>query len=227
MSQPSVSVLMPCKGRPEQTVALLPRLFQTAGDVSWELICVVDEDRTVAQALQTFNASQQAAGAPQVAITELPQRQGYWKALAHGTRLARGRILANIANDVLPGLGWLARAVRSFDRLYPDGRGVLGWNDGLLFDGHTGHLLIGRDLAAAWYGAAHWPTFYDHLYGDTEICQRAIADELYAVDTRAVLFHNHPVIGQALDGVYQFSHTRIDDDARIFEQRRALQWPTA
>lgn len=227
MSAPTVSVLMPCKGRPEQTVALLPRLFQTAGEVAWELICVVDEDPAVAQALAAFNAAQRAQGGPQVAITELQRRQGYWKALAHGTRLARGRILANIANDVLPGLAWLSRAVRTFDRLFPDGRGVLGWNDGLLFDGHTGHLLIGRDLAATWYGAAHWPTFYDHLYGDTEICQRAIADDLYAVDTRAVLYHNHPVIGQSLDAVYRFSHNRITDDARIFEQRKALQWPTA
>lgn len=226
MTPPIVSVLMPCKGRPEQTVALIPRLYQTAGAVSWELICIVDADPVVAQALRDLNAEARALGRPQAAIIELPERQGYWKALAHGTRQARGRILANIANDVLPGLGWLRRATATFDRLYPDGRGVVGWNDGLLFDGHTGHILIGRELAASWYGAAHWPTWYDHLYGDTEICTRAIADARYAVDLRAVLYHNHPVIGRSLDEIYRFSHNRQNEDARIFEQRRALQWPT-
>lgn len=226
-TQPIISVLMPVKGRPEQTAALLPRLYATAGDVAWELVCIVDDDPTVAAALRAVNAEAARAGKPQAAIVELQQRQGYWKALAHGSRVARGRLLANIANDVLPGLAWLSRIVRSFDRAFPDGLGVAGWNDGLLFDGHTGHLVIGRALAERWYGAACWPTFYDHLWADVELCQRAMAEDRYVVDTRAVLYHNHPVIGKQLDEVYRFSHTREHQDATIFQQRRSLQWPTA
>jgi glycosyltransferase involved in cell wall biosynthesis len=222
MTTPLVSVLMPCKGRPEQTAALLPRLFSTAGRVAWELICIVDDDPASAEAIRAYNRT---AGNTQAGMIELPQRQGYWKALAHGSRIARGRLLANIANDVLPGLNWLARLVRSHQQAFPDGMGVAGWNDGLLFDAHTGHLLIGRPLAEAWYGAACWPTFYDHLFGDTEICQRAMAEDRYIVDTRAVLFHNHPVIGKALDDVYRFSHQKFSQDEQIFGQRRAMQWP--
>jgi hypothetical protein len=224
---PQISVIMPCKGRAAQTVGVIPRLFGTAGNVAWELICVVDEDAEVVEALTAFNAMQRADGFPEVAIVELPERQGYWKALAHGSRVARGSLLANIANDVLPGLRWLERIVRTHERRYSDGMGVMGWNDGLLFDAHTGHLVIGRPLAERWYGEACWPTWYDHLYGDTEICQRAIQAEIYAVDLRAVLYHNHPVVGQSVDGVYRFSHTKIDADSEIFAQRRALQWPSA
>jgi hypothetical protein len=218
---------MPVKGRPEQTAALIPRLFATAGDVTWELICVVDEDPACAEALRAVNAAQAAKGQPQAAIVELPKRQGYWKALAHGSRVARGRLLANVANDVLPGLAWLARIVRAFDRSFADGLGVAGWNDGLLFDGHTGHLVISRALAEQWYGPACWPTYYDHLWADVELCQRAMAEDRYIVDTRAVLYHNHPVIGKSLDEVYRFSHTREGEDRAIFERRRALGWPTS
>lgn len=216
---------MPCKGRPEQTAALLPRLFQTAGNVAWELVCIVDEDAESANAIRAYNSQAAQNRQPQVAIVDLPQRQGYWKALAQGSRIARGRLLANIANDVLPGLWWLERIVRSHQKAFPDGRGVAGWNDGLLFDGHTGHILIGRALAEEWYGQACWPTYYDHLFGDTEICQRAIADGNYIVDLRATLFHNHPVVGKPLDAVYQFSHQKSRDDERIFGMRRDTGWP--
>ena len=227
MTTPTVSVLMPCKGRPEQTARLIPRLFATAGEVAWELICVVDEDPASAVAIRQVNDALHQQGKPQAALVELPERQGYWKALAHGSRIARGRLLANIANDVLPGLAWLSRLTRSFDRAFPDGLGIAGWNDGLLFDGHTGHLLIGRALAERWYGPACWPTYYDHLWADVELCQRAMAEDRYIVDTRAVLFHDHPVVGKPLDDVYRYSHRKIDLDTQIFEQRRALKWPTA
>lgn len=213
---PAVSVIMPCKGRPEQTADLIPRLIATAGRVPWELICIVDDDAAVVQALAPFRQ--------QARIIVLPERQGYWKALSIASQQARGRLLSNIANDVLPGLAWLERAAAVFDREFPDGLGVIGYNDGLLFEGHTGHILISRALAEQWYHAAHWPTMYDHLYGDTEICQRAMAAGRYAVALKAVLFHNHPVVGRQGDALYAFSHTHMPEDRALFERRKAELW---
>lgn len=213
-----VSVLIPCKGRAAQTTALIDRLLQPeiAGAVAWELICIVDDDPDVDAALAPY--------ADRIGIISLAERHGYWKALGVASAQARGRLLVNAANDVLPGLRWIERAVRVFDRSFPDGRGVLGFNDGLLFDGHTGHLMISRALAEEWYGAACWPTWYDHLFGDTEICQRAMQQDRYVVALKAVLFHNHPIIGQANDAVYAFSHTHEGADADLFRLRRGAQW---
>lgn len=213
-----ISVLMPCKGRPEQTAALIPRLIATAGAVQWELICVVDNDPAVVEALQPFKE--------QIGIVSLSERHGYWKALAIATQHARGTMLSNIANDVLPGLRWLERAKRAYDQTFKGEQAVIGYNDGLIFDAHTGHLLCSRELLQRWYGATCWPTMYDHLYGDTEICQRAIADGRYAVALNAVLFHNHPVVGRSVDEVYQFSHTHQHDDERLFAERRSAGWAT-
>ena len=226
MTRPDASIILPARGRAAQTAEQIPRLLATAGNVGWELIVVVDADADVAAALRAVVAAQRDAGRPAPRVIELPERRGYWNALSIGSQHARGRLLGNIANDVLPGLHWLSRAVRTFDRVFTDGLGVVGWNDGLLFDGHAGHLLISRALANRWYGAAAWPTFYDHLWGDVEICQRAIAEGRYVVDLRAVLYHNHPVVGRSVDAIYQYSHHREQDDERIFAQRRQLQWPT-
>lgn len=213
---PDASILLPAKGRPAQTAALIPRLAETAGRVRWELIVIVDADPEVTKALQPLRHL--------CKLISLPERVGYWKALAAGTAHARGRLLGNIANDVLPGLAWLARAVRRYDAAFPAQDGVLGWNDGLIFEGHTGHLLLSRALAERWYGPAGWPVWYDHLRGDVEICRRAIDAERYVVALDAVLYHNHPVVGQELDGVYRFSHTHQGADAALYARREASGW---
>lgn len=227
MTTPILSVLMPVRGRAAQTVALIPRLFATSGDTPWELIIASDDDAEVAHAIHMLNERQAEKDAPRARLVELRPRRGYWNALAAASAHARGRLLANIANDVLPGLGWVTRIVETFDRLFQDGLGVVGWNDGLLFDGHTGHLVIGRALAERWYGPACWPTFYDHLWGDVEICQRAMAEDRYAVDLRAVLYHNHFLLGQTMDNGYRESHRREHADEEMFYRRRSLGWPSA
>lgn len=222
-----LSVLLPVKGRAQQTVDLIPRLFATAGRAAWELIVVVDDDRDCTLALSALNDRLAAEGKPTFRQLDLAVRRGYWKALAAATEYARGRLLGNIANDVLPGLGWIERIIRTFDRAFPDGLGVAAWNDGLLFDGHAGHLVVGRALAERWYGPACWPTYYDHLWADVELCQRAIEERRYVVDLRAVLYHNHFIIGKSMDDIYRYSHRHEHQDAQIFEQRRQLSWPSS
>jgi len=217
-----ISLLMPCKGRVEQTIDLLPRLYHNAGSgVAWELICIVDEDHEVAQALMEWKDAQRANW---MYVLPQAQRIGYWKALAAGSKVAQGRLLANIANDVLPGRNWLQWGKETFDALYPNGYGVVGWNDGLCWEDRTGHLLCGRVLLEQWYGKDCWPTFYDHLYGDTEICHRAMEEGVYAINKKAVLFHNHHVLGKPIDPVYVKSYEKERDDARLFHYREHHQW---
>lgn len=214
-----VSLLMPCKGRVQQTLDLLPRLHSTAGKASWELICITDDDREVYEALNNWKVQQRADW---LQIIGLDQRVGYWKALAVGSQVAQGRLLANIANDVLPGRNWIQWGVETFDKLF--NYGVVGWNDGLCWEDRTGHLLCDRLLLEDWYGKDCWPTFYDHLYGDTEICHRAMEEEIYAINKKAVLFHNHHVLGKAIDPVYAKSYELESVDRALFRRREANGW---
>ena len=218
MTTIDVSVLMPCKGRAEQTAALLPRLIASAGgSVRWELICIVDGDAGLGA--QLSSASQHAI------VLELPQRRGYWRALAAAMPHARGRLLANIANDVLPGLYWLARAYEAYQSAFGDGEGVLAFNDGLLLEEHAGHLLCSRALLERWYGPAAWPVCYDHMEGDVEICTRAMEEDRYALALKAVLFHNHWLTGLPVDPVYEAGLREKSTDHRIWQDRFAHGWP--
>lgn len=215
-NKPIVSLLMPVKGRPQQTASLIERIFSTTGRIAFELLIGIDDDEACYQALARYR--------DRCILVNAKPRRGYWKMLSYLSQYAEGRLLSNIANDVLPGLYWLTRAVRTHDTYFSETGGVVGYNDGLLFEGHTGHLLVDRRVLQRWYGTEMWPTMYDHLYGDTEMCQRAIKEEIYRVDLRSVLFHNHPVVGREGDSVYTFSHQKEGADKHIFEARRRAGW---
>jgi hypothetical protein len=211
-----VAAIMPCRGRAEQTVANVRRLLATAGDVDWQLICMVDRDPAVERAL---------------AQSDLPvwriatARTGYWYALQQATDYWWNDFthVANLANDLLPGQHWLARAVAAFDYSF-DRDGMVGFNDGHHQVEHSPHFLISRSLLTRYGG---WPVWYDHNFGDTELCQRAIEDELYVKAPWAVLYHNHPYFGGADDGVYAEGRAQSERDHQLYEQRRMQGWPTA
>jgi hypothetical protein len=108
-------------------------------------------------------------------------------------------LLVNLANDLIPGMHWLARAVTAYRSAFGAGDGMIGFNGDSHEVNHSCHFLISRSLLERYGG---WPTWYDHNYGDTELCQRAIADRCYGKAPWALLFHDHPYFGGADDAVY-------------------------
>lgn len=205
---------MPCRGRAVQTVRNVQRLLVTAGDVEWQLICVVDDDMHVAKGITHTDARLMMTGV----------RQGYWRCLEYATNETDAPLIANLANDLLPGQHWLRRAVEAFDATFPDGQGMIGFNDGHWTEEHSPHFLISRTLLADLGG---WPTWYDHNYGDTELVQRALAMGLYAKAPWATLFHDHPYYAAGNDdAVYQEGRHSAERDRLLYEQRKAAGWPT-
>lgn len=210
-----IAAIMPCRGRAEQTMRNVRRLLATAGDVGWQLICMVDRDPAVMGAL---------------ANTDLPvwrmdtARRGYWNALQQATEYWPDfDLLVNLANDLLPGHQWLQRVYAAYVQTFGDGPGMVGLNDGHHETGHSCHFLISRSLLDRYGG---WPTWYDHAYGDTELCQRAIADGLYVKAPYATLFHDHVYFGGTDDEVYAEGRAKVDQDRLLYEDRKARGWPT-
>lgn len=211
-----VTAILPCYGRPEQTLALVPRLLSTAGldKDTWELICVTQGDAELASRLQALSGIRILAGKSNV---------GYWRALKVATQFSTAPILCNLANDLLPGYHWMRKALTAYDATYKDGIGMLGLNDGIRTD-QSAHFLISRTLLEQWYGKEYWPTMYMHSFGDSEMCDRAKAMEKYVIAPFAVMYHNHFFTGMGKDEIYTLGQRSMNADHELYEMRKANQW---
>jgi hypothetical protein len=217
----TIAAILPCRGRHEQTVVNVRRLLATAGYDNWRLIAVGGTDEKVLlDALESFGVEVVRSSAPRVT---------YWQALAGATAQTNPDHvdrLVNLANDLLPGQHWLRRAVAAYDETfggYPINQGLMGFNGDSHPTEHSCHFLISRALLDHYGG---WPVWYDHNFGDTELCQRAIADGVYAKAPYALLFHDHPYFGGVDDAVYAEGRAKAEHDQQLYEQRRRGGWPS-
>lgn len=209
----NVTAILPCRGRAEQTVVNVKRLLSTAGYNAWGLICVGGTDEQVLlDSLESFGVRVVRSSAPRVS---------YWQALAGATAQTDAPLLVNLANDLLPGQHWLRRAVESYQATFST-PGMLGFNGDSHEVGHSCHFLISRQLLDRYGG---WPVWYHHNFGDTELCQRAIADGVYAKAPWALLYHDHPYWGGQDDAVYAEGRADSDYDQGLYEQRKRQGWP--
>lgn len=221
-----IAAIMPCRGRAEQTVRNVRRLLATAGDVAWQLTLVVDGDPELFNTLSQHDLPVDVIASVQWSATPPVTRVGYWGAMQAGSdwlNNKRAPLLCNLANDLLPGQHWLQRAAQAYQETFGDGSGMVGFNDGHHTTEHSCHFLIGRNLLEMYGG---WPVWYDHNFGDTELCQRAIADSVYGKAPYATLFHDHPYFGGDDDRVYAEGRATSDRDHVTYEDRRRRGWPT-
>jgi hypothetical protein len=213
----NVAAIMPCRGRHEQTVRNVRRLLATAGHEPWLLI-LTGTPRDLQPIAELANAGR-------ITLLASPgERLTYWQAMALGYVATDQELIANLANDLLPGHQWLGRAVAAYRETFGDGLGMVGFNDGHHETGHSCHFLIHRKLIERYGG---WPVWYDHAFGDTELCQRAIVDRLYVKAPWATLFHDHPYFGGQDDAVYAEGRAKADKDHQLYEWRKARGWPAA
>jgi hypothetical protein len=209
-----IAAIMPCRGRAEQTITNVRRLLATAGHDNWQLICMIDDDPAVDRAVAD-------ADLPIWRATN-PGRSGYWRNLQAATdHWPEFPYLVNLANDLLPGQHWLKRAVEAYRQQFGENAGLLGFNGDSHEVGHSCHFLISRALLSRYGG---WPVWYDHNYGDTELCARAIQDRCYAKAPWAILFHDHPYFGGQDDPVYAEGRAMQGRDATIYERRKRSGW---
>ena len=214
----TVAAIMPCLGRPEQTVRNARRLLESAMRVaSWELHLVVDDDPDTTRAL--FLAEYDG----NIHLDSLKPRGGYWRCLEQVTARTDATHLIGLANDLWACDGWLATAIEEYQHHFGDGPGLLGFAGDGHGPGHSCHFLISRALLERYGG---WPIWYHHNFGDAELCARSQADGLYAKAERAYLEHCHVERGLAEDdAVYQAGRATYRHDEALFVERRRLGWP--
>lgn len=147
---------------------------------------------------------------------EVPERIGYWRCLQVATAARPADLLINLASDLLPGANWVRHLVEARQRSTCQ---VLALVDGI---NNTAHFGIDQAWLAAHGG---WPVWYDHMCGDLEIAARARAERVFGIAWRAVLYHNHHIVGAAHDDIYALGEARWAHDKQLFAARSAAGWP--
>ena len=215
----NVAAILPCRGRKTQTIVNVKRLLATAGYDRWRLYAVGGKEEA-----DTLSGLAKL-GVP--TLTAEADRLTYWEALHEATAVTSEPLIATLANDLLPGMHWLQRAVKAYrdefgiDQYGKPALGMVGFNGDSHELTHSCHFLISRELLAHYGG---WPTCYRHNYGDTELCERAIADSLYAKAPWAILYHDHPYWAGADDEVYAEGRATMEQDQRLYERRKRERW---
>lgn len=209
----NVAAILPCRGRKEQTIQNVKRLLQTAGHDRWRLYAIGGKEES-----DTLTGLAKL-GIP--TLTAQADRLTFWEALHEATSITTEPLICTLANDLLPGADWLKRAVAAYDEAFGAGPGMIGFNGDSHEVGHSCHFLIHRDLVARYGG---WPKWYKHNFGDTELCERAIADGLYAKAPWALLYHDHPYWGGRDDTVYVEGRATVAADQQTYDRRKARAW---
>ncbi len=207
-----IAAIMPCRGRPEQTVVNVQRLLATASDV--RLWCVTGGEPELATGLHEVGFQ----------VMAYHRVLTYWEALKWATDSTPDAThLIGLANDLWACDEWLKFAVEDYRAAFGDGPGLLGFAGDGHGPGHSCHFLISRGLLGRYGG---WPVWYQHNFGDRELCARAQADRCYAKSGRAWLEHCHPERGLAEDdAVYLAGRATYRQDETIFVERRRAGWP--
>ena len=205
-----VVCVLPVRGRAAQTLANAAQLRASAGIAATWLAIGATPDRS------TLDALGRAGWRVLLAHTE---RLTYWQALAAAMARTTEAWMVNLANDLTGADGWLAAALACGDESL---RGLIGFAGDGHPETHSCHMLIRRTFLQSLGG---WPVWYDHNFGDTELCVRAQELGAYIKCATAVLHHQHPALGHGTDdAVYREGRACWDRDQACYAWRRRHGW---
>lgn len=211
-----VMAVIPCRGRLNQTLEVIERIKYTE-KIPFRIVTVAgQEDKNVVEATKSMGAE---------GIVSNKSKLTYWEALQLATDTFTSEpLIANLSNDLKPGNHWLRNALIAYDKkIGRSNHGIVGFNG----DGHgtddSCHFIIHRKLLERYGG---WPVWYNHNYGDAELCERAGAEGLFFKESYAILFHDHPYFrGEEYDDeVYKEGRKKLRQDEDLYNKRKANNW---
>jgi hypothetical protein len=151
--------------------------------------------------------------------------EGCWRATNLGIGYATNELIGWTADDALPHPGALKAGVDRFHLKFPDGLGLLVFND-LQHEGQVaGHALTTKSFLRLLYGQNGFPDF-DHWYCDTLTADRArdLGRLHYAKDI--IWEHQHWTVGKAerdrLNDANEVGEKKLRDKA--LKDRLDLEW---
>lgn len=224
---PKVSIIIPTRGRSQ---LLLPRLRLVEKNTpelysgEAELIWVIDiDDSDTFRVLFGENLEHLKLGVINdriIAVNKLETPANKWN---QACKYAKGEWLVTLSDDSAPTPNWLTNALKT--RNY----GFLGLPDGVTGDRNrqfTPLYMATREWLKKFNGGVLVIPSYGIWYADIETALRAHNSLTYMVAWESVVTQLHADFGSAQDDdTYAIGRSRRINDLKIFEERKAKDFP--
>lgn len=211
-----ISVLLPTTGRPDMAQRCIRDLRATTCGHKLEIVCAVDADPESRQRLEP--------NVDQLLYSEA--YRGCSRAWNDCLAVATGDPIVFAADDLLWEPGWLDAALAKLAE-FPDGWGLVGFNDGHWDETLSTHYLMSRRFVVEVLGGVVAWDFYRHSFNDAEVNERARLAGRYAWCETARVGHQHWLFGgRPRDATDERTLGDHAESEQIFNQRRAAGFPT-
>lgn len=141
------------------------------------------------------------------------RKQGeYIKAInkAYSFALAKADLFVPWSDDQSPSKGWLTKAVDRYQACFPDGGGLLSFNDGYWDDRLATQCIFDKkfvELCGYSGGQMRFPG-YIHYGSDNEITEIAKAAGVFAYAEDIRIYHPTPLEKEGYDSIIHKAHDR-------------------
>lgn len=207
----TVSILLATMGRPEKAAACVRSIQETTENV--EIVVAVDGPGAVTLAEMGC------------IVDHADEPRGSSKAWNDALAISSGDPVVLAADDLEFQPGWLDAALQTLAE-FPDGWGLVGFNDGHWGPELSTHYLMSRRFVIEVLGGVVAWDCYRHSFNDREANARAVAAGRYAWCEDAHVHHAHWIFG---DRPQDSTDTRLlgehPESQRRFDERQAAGFP--
>lgn len=189
-----ISIIIPSTGREQQLGDLLTVMESETPDDS-EIIVVLDHGDIVER--EKYDTLGRLITSHLKTRFVVTKERGCWRCKNIALESARHELIMWTADDVKPHPGWFTKGINCFNHYFPDGLGLVVFNDLHCLDQTAGHAITSRGFLRVLFGYPRFPPEFRHFFLDTLISDRAKAVGCYHFCTEAVLEHMHWRIGKS------------------------------
>lgn len=139
--------------------------------------------------------------------------------IRHMANEVKEGLVVYFADDIEVEKDWLTIAMKKYNESFPDGEGLLAFNDGIQFGKWATHgITTPKFLLKYFY------TGYKHFYVDLEISRVAMTLGKYVYCEESKATHIHPCVGKhKIDETYKANYDGpLPLDRELFEKRKKM-----
>jgi glycosyltransferase involved in cell wall biosynthesis len=211
----TVSILLATMGRPDKMPGFVQGIRTTTTGHDVEIVAAVDGPGEHALRLSELGC----------VVTHAVEPRGSSRAWNDALAVSTGDPVVLAADDLEWQPGWLVAALEQLAE-FPDGWGLVGFNDGHWGPELSTHYLMSRRFIVEVLGGVVAWDCYRHSFNDREANARARAAGRYAWCENARVYHRHWIFG---DRSQDATDTRLlglhSESERQFEARAAAGFP--